>query len=91
MISGRVGRARVERLRAYYSEEAQRLVTDAKSHLDMGRTYEKQALTFEAKHPYGTLGVSHCEYWPDLDLRQAKEAAALAARQEMAKAAEQKQ
>jgi len=63
MISGRVGWARVERLRAYYSEQAQRLVTDAKSHLDMGRTYEKQALTFEAKHPYGTLGVSHCKYW----------------------------
>ena len=79
-------------MRAYYSEEAQRLVTDAKSHLDMGRTYEKQALTFEAKHPYGTLGVSHCNYWADLDLRQAKEAAALAARhEEMAKAAEQKQ
>jgi len=79
-------------LRAYYSEEAQRLVADAKSHLDMGRTYEKQALTFEAKHPYGTLGVSHCKYWADLDLRQAKEAAAHATRhEEMAKAAERKQ
>jgi hypothetical protein len=36
--------------------------------------------------------VSHCKYWADLDLRQAKEAAALAARhEEMAKEAEQKQ
>jgi hypothetical protein len=48
-------------------------------------------IPYESKYPYGTLGVSHCNYWADLDLKQAKEAEALAAlHEDMAKAAEQK-
>lgn len=79
------------RIAAYYRQEAKRLTADAKFHDEMGKAYKHQALTFEAKHPYGTLGVSHCRYWADLDLKEAKEADALAAlHEDMAKEAEKK-
>lgn len=37
MTSGRVAWARLERLRAYYSEETQRPIADANSHLNNGQ------------------------------------------------------
>jgi len=80
------------RIAAYYRHEAQRLTTDAKDHEEMGAVYKHQPLPYESKHPYGTVGVSHCHYWADLDLKQAKEAEALATlHEEMAKEAEKKQ
>jgi hypothetical protein len=79
------------RIAAYYRQEVQRLTADAKYHDEMGAAYQGRALPYESKHPYGTLGVSHCHYWAKLDLQQAKEAEALAAlHEDMAKAAEQK-
>jgi hypothetical protein len=76
----------------YYRQETQRLTADAKYHQEMGEVYKNAHLPYESKHPYGTIGVSHCQYWADLDLKQAKEAEALAAlHEDMAKAAEQKQ
>ena len=79
------------RIAAYYRQEAKRLTADAKFHEEMGKSYEKQPLSFEAKHPYGTLGVSHCHYWAELNLKEAREADALAAlHEDMAKAAEKK-
>lgn len=79
------------RIAAYYRQEAKRLTAEAKSHDEMGKAYKKQPLTFEAKHPYGALGVSHCHYWAELNLKEAKEAEALAAlHEEMATQAEKK-
>jgi hypothetical protein len=83
--------AQHRRIASYYLQEAQRLSTASKFHEAMAKSYEAQPLPFEAKHPYGTLGVSHCRYWAELDLKQAKEAEALAAlHEDMAKAAEHK-
>jgi hypothetical protein len=80
------------RIAAYYRQEAQRLTADARYHDEMGEAYQGRALPYESKHPYGTLGVSHCHYWAELDLKQVKEAQALAVLHEnMAKEAAQKQ
>jgi hypothetical protein len=80
------------RIAAYYRQEVQRLTADAKYHDEMGAAYQGRTLPYESKHPYGTLGVSHCHYWAKLDLQQAKEAEALAALHEnTAKEAAQKQ
>jgi hypothetical protein len=80
------------RIAAYYRQEVQRLTADAKYHDEMGAAYQGRALPYESKHPYGTIGVSHCHYWAKLDLQQAKEAEALAALLEnMAKEGAQKQ
>lgn len=80
-----------QRIAGYYREEAQRLTAESKFHESIGKSYQHSALPFEAKHPYGTLGVTHCRYWAELDLKQAKEAEALSAlHEDMAKAAEQK-
>ena len=76
----------------YYRQQAQRLTAESKYHSEMGEIYKNTPLPFEAKHPYGTIGFSHCRYWAELDARQAKEAEALATlHEDMAKAAEQKQ
>ncbi len=76
----------------YYRQEAQRLTAESEYHAEMGEIYKNRPLTFEAKHPYGTVGLSHCRYWAELDAKQAKEAEALATlHEDMAKQAEQKQ
>lgn len=76
----------------YYRQEAQRLTARAKYHEEMGAIYEKSPLPYEGKFPYGTVGLSHCRHWSQLDREQAKEAEALAAlHEDMAKASEQKQ
>jgi hypothetical protein len=80
------------RIAAYYRQQAQRLTAESKFHEEMGKTYEKSPLPFEAKQPYGAIGLSHYHYWAQMDLQPAKEAEALAAlHEDMAKAAEQKQ
>lgn len=63
----------------YYRQEAQRLTAESEDHAEMGEIYKTRPLTFEAKHPYGTVGLSHCRYWAELDAKQAKEKEALAA------------
>ena len=78
------------RIAEYYREEAQKLAARAKYHEEMGELYKDQPLPYEGKHPYGSVGVSHCKYWADLDNKQAKEAEGLAAlHEDMARAAEQ--
>lgn len=80
-----------QRIAAYYRQEAQRLVAKSKDHEEMGAVYEKSPLPYEGKFPYGTVGVSHCRRWAQLDREQAKQAEALAAlHEDVAKAAEQK-
>ena len=77
------------RVAEYYRHEAERLTAESKSHEEMGRTYANRPLPFEAKHPYGTLGLSHCRYWAKLDAEQADKAQRKAAlHEEMAKKAE---
>lgn len=79
------------RIAEYYRQEAQRLTAESKFHNEMGRIYHSRPLPYEAKHPYGAIGLSHCQYWSQLDLKQAKEAEALATLHEgMAKVAELK-
>lgn len=76
----------------YYRQQAQRLTAESKYHSEMGEIYKHTPLPFEGKHPYGTVGLSHCRYWAELDAKQATEAEALATlHEDMAKAAEQKQ
>ena len=75
----------------YYRREAQRLSAEAKNHRNMGEIYQSSPLPFEGKHVYGSVGLSHCRYWADLQTKEAKEAEALATlHDEMAKEAEQK-
>jgi hypothetical protein len=76
----------------YYRQQAQRLIASAKYHEEMAEIYKNHPLPFEGKYPYGTVGLSHCQRWAELDREQAKEAEKLAAlHEDMAKAAEQKQ
>lgn len=75
----------------YYRQEAQRLAAEARDHQGMAEIYKKRPLPFEGKHPYGSVGLSHCRYWADLETKEAHEAEALATlHDEMAKEAEQK-
>ena len=76
----------------YYRQQAQRLIARAKYHQEMAEIYKNHPLSFEGKYPYGTVGLSHCQRWAELDREQAKEAEELATLHEnMAKAAEQEQ
>ena len=80
------------RIAEYYRQQSQRLTSEAKYHEEMGKIYEQHPSSYESKFPYGTVGLSHCHYWAALDLKEAREAQALAAlHEDMAKAAEQKQ
>ena len=86
------GSAEHRKIAEYYRQEAQRLIARSKYHQEMGAIYEKSPLPYEGKFPYGTVGLSHCRVWAELDAKQAKEAEALAGlHEDMAKAAEQKQ
>jgi hypothetical protein len=80
------------RIAEYFRRQAQRLTAESKYHEEMGAIYKEHPLPYEGKHAYGTVGLSHCRYWAELDTKQAQEAEALAAlHEDMAKAAEQKQ
>jgi hypothetical protein len=80
------------RIAEYYRQQAQRLNAESKYHEEMGSIYKEHPLPYEGKFAYGTVGLSHCRYWAELDTKQAQQAEALAAlHEDMAKAAEQKQ
>lgn len=75
----------------YYRHEAKNLARRAKEHEEMGAMYQKNPLPYEGKFSYGTVGLSHCRKFAELDAQEVKEAEALAAlHDDMAKAAEQK-
>lgn len=78
------------RVAEYYRREAQRLTTESKFHQNMIKEVQGRPLPFESKHP-GATGVSHCQYWAQLDLKLAQDAETQSAvHEQMANAAEQK-
>jgi hypothetical protein len=70
-----------QKIAAYYRQEAARLNTSAKEHLELAAIYEKNPPfpAMEAKHGASAEGTSHCKRWAELSAEQAKEAEALAA------------
>lgn len=61
------------RVAEYYRREAQRLMTESKFHQKMIDEAQGRPLPFESKHP-GAVGVSHCQYWAQLDSKLAQDA-----------------
>jgi hypothetical protein len=78
------------RVAEYYRREAQRLITESRSHQKMIEETQGRPLPFESKHP-GAVGVSHCRYWALLDLELAQDAETQSAvHEQTADVAEQK-
>src|SRR6185437_5985128 len=78
------------RVAEYYRREAQRLTTESRSHQKMIEETQGRPLPFESKHP-GAVGVSHCQYWAQLDLKLAQDAETQSAvHEQMANVAKQK-
>ena len=61
------------RVAEYYRRDAQRLITESKFHQNMIEEAQRRPVPFESKHP-GAVGVSHCQYWAQLDLKLAQDA-----------------
>src|SRR6185437_8619950 len=78
------------RVAEYYRRDAQRLITESKFHQNMIEEVQGRPLPFESKHP-GAVGVSHCQYWAQLDLKLAQDAETQSAvHEQMANLAEQR-
>lgn len=66
-----------EQLSTYYRQQTQRLLRQAKEHLEMAAAYPQLNAS---KHPGApSLAAHHCENWARLYKKQAQEAEALAA------------
>ena len=75
-----------EELAAYYRQQAQHLLQEAKEHQEMAAAYPQ---VYASKHP--TLAAHHCNDWAALYSKQAKDAEALAKlHEQMAKEAAEK-
>ena len=78
-----------EELAAYYRQQAQNLLREAKEHQEMAAAYPQLNAS---KHPGApNLAAHHCSDWADLYSKQAKDAEALAKlHEQMAKEAAEK-
>ena len=75
-----------EELAAYYRQQAQHLLQEAKDHQEMAAAYPQ---VYASKHP--TLAAHHCSDWAALYSKQAKDAEVLAKlHEQMAKEAAEK-